>query len=187
MARKEQQKDFSTKAWLSASPSSLMGVRVCLCKVFNIVAVPPHWSLLSQVYPSCVHVFVYACASLWWETFFCNLWFVCDCLHTFVCVCFFLCVFMCLLGRNCCEWERRGILLAQGMIGFYWAPNWHWHHHSTWIPTLWGKSSSSEASSFGSSCHGISLKLIFVAHVLFWVANFRRANWMFNDHVVDTV
>ena len=92
MARKEKQKDFSTKAWLSASPSSLMGVRVCLCKGFNIVAVPPHWSLLSQVYPSCVHVFVYACASLWWETFFCNLWFVCDCLHTFVCVFLFVCV-----------------------------------------------------------------------------------------------
>ena len=34
----------------------------------------------------------------------------------------YLSLFMCLFGWICCKWARRGILLAQRMIGFYWAP-----------------------------------------------------------------
>ena len=108
------------------------------------------------------------------------------CIH--LCVCFFLCVFtvyvfawkeLLRMGETwylACSRDDRLLLGSQLTLT---------SSLFTERSTLWGKSSSSEASSFGSSCHGLSLKLIFVAHVLFWVANFRRANWMFNDHVVD--
>ena len=47
--------------------------------------------------------------------------------HWTTCLLVFLCgvylsLFMCLFGWICCKWARRGILLAQRMIGFYWAP-----------------------------------------------------------------
>ena len=99
------------------------------------------------------------------------------CIH--LCVCFFLCVFMCLLGRNCCEWERRGILLAQGMIGFYWAPNWHWHHHSTQnAQRSGGNLHHQKHLHLDHNAMGSVSSSFFLAHVLYWVANFRRANWM---------